>query len=144
MVSEKRGKPGRPRKDETVMKVLTKGIPMPVEEEPSTPAQHIGLNNLEYRPPEIIKKRKRGRPRKNIKFCPLVSNKGMVFEEEAEEEIENGMMLGKRVNRDYTEVDGEQDGEDESDNAEIESPQEARKSPAKDYEQDEEEDSAYD
>ena len=115
-MSEKRGRPGRPRKDETVMKVLTKGTPAIVEE-PHVLVQPVtGLSNLEYRPPEtIVKKRKRGRPRKNIKFCPLVSNKGMVFEEEAEEEVQGGgLFIGKRIVKDPIDLEGEIEGESEN------------------------------
>lgn len=100
MISEKRGRPGRPRKDEPVMKVLAKGAPAPIEEEEERRVEG-GLRNLTgggaYGLPEstLIKKRKRGRPRKNIKFKPLVSNRGIVFEEELEEEL--GGYLGKRL-----------------------------------------------
>ena len=43
------------------------------------------------------KKRKRGRPRKVVRFRPVTGDRFVVYEEEAEEEIIDGrMMLGKR------------------------------------------------
>lgn len=94
-MSEKRGKPGRPRKDETVMKVVTKGIAMPLFENLQC-EEAAEDGEKESRAVEPVKKRKRGRPRKNIKFRPLVSGRSLVFEEEAEEDIEDGVYLGKR------------------------------------------------
>jgi len=98
VVSEKRGKPGRPRKDETVMKSLATALHLPPDEDPQ-PEEPVGvLSNITGpRPPEVVvKKRKRGRPRKNIKFRPLLSNRGIVYEEELEEDVTGQTYLGKR------------------------------------------------
>lgn len=104
-MSEKRAKPGRPRKDETVMKMLTRCIVVPLDEDNRpTPSKNkldtvnnaIGcLTGSEVKPQEKIKKRKRGRPRKNIKFIPLSSSRGIVYQEEGEEDPQD-MFLGKR------------------------------------------------
>ena len=69
-----------------------------------------------------MKKRKRGRPRKNIKFRPLVSNKGMVFEEEAEEDVNHqSHYLGKRQNKPPLNNEGQADNYSQADNNQEES-----------------------
>lgn len=91
------------------MKVITKGIVVPLDEDPRPQVQHMNgsgigpssqvlgcLTEVEIKPPEKVKKRKRGRPRKNIKFIPFSSNRAIVYQEEGEEDPQD-MFLGKRT-----------------------------------------------
>ena len=81
------------------MKSLATAIQLPAEEE-ALPDEPVGvLSNITGpRPPEVaVKKRKRGRPRKNIKFRPLLSNRGIIYEEELEEDVNGQTYLGKRL-----------------------------------------------
>jgi hypothetical protein len=101
------------------MKVVTKGIVMPLFENLQCEEQ-VEECERENKTQEPVKKRKRGRPRKNIKFRPLVSSRSLVFEEEAEEDIEDGPYLGKREPAPQAEeIEGE-GGKEQSDGSEEE------------------------
>ena len=88
------------------MKVLTRGIVVPLDEDSRPTPSKIKLDTVnnaigcltgtEVKLPEKLKKRKRGRPRKNIKFVPLSSNRGIIYQEEGEEDPQD-MYLGKRT-----------------------------------------------
>ena len=91
------------------MKMITKGIVVPLDDDlrpppPPTNLSTAGLSSqvlgclteLEVKPPEKVKKRKRGRPRKNIKFIPFSSNRAIIYQEEGEEDPQD-MFLGKRL-----------------------------------------------